>query len=697
MVYRFGFTVYNSAKKAAMKGYLWMLFCVCFFCTTAQEVVDITAQKLENEIAGADDRELEDDDHDQQLEYHQRHRMNINTLDPEWLVQVLGLTVLQVHQFREYRKWLGPFIDMAELQAVPGWDTETIKRILPFLKLDEDQNIVPVIKERLQKGEHSFLLRTGRVLEKSIGFLRNDSGFTPFSGDRQKLMLRYMYRFRNLLQWGITAEKDPGETMFKKGYKKGFDFYSAHLAIRDFRFIKAFIAGDYHINLGQGLVHWQSMAFRKSAETIQVIRQGNCLRPYNGTDENRFHRGAGIEFKKNQWSLLLFLAKDKLDGNIAADPANPMERVLTSFQTSGLHRTRGELQDKDVFTQDVWGGQIGFRQGRFKIAINGVQYHFNENILKRNEPYNLYAIAGRNWANYSVDYGFSWKNLYLFGETAKDFRGDFAFEQGLLASIHPKIDFSCVYRNISPAYRAIQSNAFTENAEAQNENGIYAGISIRPKPGWRVDAYIDLYKFPWVSYNADMPSAGQNQLIQVFWKPHKKLETYLRFQKESKSLNVSGVTSNINELELVSKTGFRLQWSFQPFLNFTIRNRIDLAWYEKPGIKEEGFQAYIDFIYKALDKPYSFSARMAWFQTDGYNSRIYGYENDVLYYYTIPALFDTGMRFYFLYHHNINRKWQFWCKLSSSLYADNQSVGSGLTEILKRRRSEIRLQLLYRF
>ncbi len=680
-----------------MKWVLWILFCVCFFNITAQEVADITAQKLENETAGADDRELEDDDHDQQLEYHLRHRMNINTLDPEWLAMVLGLTALQVNQFREYRKWLGPFIDMAELQAVPGWDVETVKRILPFLKLGEEQNIFPVMKERLRKGEHSFLLRTGRVFEKSIGFSKNDSGLIPFSGDRQKFMLRYMYRFRNLLQWGITAEKDPGEPMFKNGFKKGFDFYSAHLAIRDFRIIKAFIAGDYHINLGQGLIHWQSMAFRKSAETIQVLRQGNGLRPYNGTDENRFHRGAGIELRKNQWSLLLFLAKDKLDGNILADTTNHFKKVLTSFQTSGLHRTMGEYQDKDAFTQQVWGGQVGFRQGRFKIAINGVQYHFNENILKKKEPYNLFAIEGRNWANYSVDYGFSWKNLYLFAEVAKDFKGSFAFEQGLLASIHPKIDFSFVFRNISPAYRAIHSNAFTENAEAQNENGIYAGISFRPKPGWRMDAYIDIYKFPWVSFSADMPATGQNQLIQFFWKPHKKLETYIRFQKETKSLNGIGFSANMNELVSVNRSGIRLQCSFQPYPGIIIRNRIDLNWYKKSAQKEEGFQSFIDVIYKSIDKPFAISTRIAWFQTDGYNSRIYGYENDVLYYYSISALSNTGVRFYFLYHHNINRKWQFWCKLSSTLYADNQSVGSGLTEISQRHRSEIRFQLQYRF
>ncbi|MGL6266728.1 MAG: hypothetical protein ACRC2O_02340 [Chitinophagaceae bacterium] len=679
-----------------MKWVLWVFFNVCIFNLSAQEVADITAQKLENESAGEEDREFEDDDNEQQLEFHARHRLNINTLDPEWLAGVLGLSVLQVHQFREYRKWLGPFIDMAELQAVPGWDIETIKRILPFLKLSEDQHIVPVMKERLRKGEHSFLMRAGRILEKAIGFSPNDSGQTPFSGDRQKFMLRYMYRFQNILQWGITAEKDPGEPMFKKGYKKGFDFYSAHLAIRDFRFIKAFIAGDYHINLGQGLIHWQSMAFRKSAETIQVLRQGNGLRPYNGTDENRFHRGAGIELRKNQWSLLLFLAKDKLDGNMLTDTVNKSNRVISSFQTSGLHRTSGEQQDKDVFAQHVWGGQMAFREGRFKMAINGIQYFFSENILKKNEPYNLYAIAGRNWGNCSVDYGFSWKNLYLFGEAAKDFRGNNAFEQGMLASIHPKIDFSFVYRNISPAYRAIHSNAFTENAEAQNENGIYAGISIRPKPGWRLDAYVDVYKFPWLSYSADMPAAGQNQLIQLFWKPHKKFETYIRFQKESKSLNGLGFSSNMKELVTVNRSSFRLQSAFQPYPGIIIRNRIDINWFEKYAQKEAGFQATIDVMYKAISKPYALSTRIAWFQTDGYNSRIYGYENDVLYYYAISALFNSGMRFYFLYHHNINRKCQCWFKLSTTLYTDNQSVGSGLTEISKCHRSEIKVQLLYR-
>ena len=120
----------------------------------------------------------------------------------------------------------------------------------------------------------------------------------------------------------------------------------------------------------------------------------------------------------------------------------------------------------------------------------------------------------------------------------------------------------------------------------------------RPKPGWRLDAYIDVYKFPWVSYSADMPAAGLNQLIQLFWKPHKKLETYLRFQKESKSLNGPGLSTILMNWYRY-RSGFRLQSSFQPYPGFIIRNRIDVNWFEKSGQKEEGFQAYIDFIFKS--------------------------------------------------------------------------------------------------
>ena len=41
-------------------------------------------------------------------------------------------------------------------------------------------------------------------------------------------MLRYKYQFKNLLQYGLLAEKDAGEQFFKGPQKRGFDFSGYH-------------------------------------------------------------------------------------------------------------------------------------------------------------------------------------------------------------------------------------------------------------------------------------------------------------------------------------------------------------------------------------------------------------------------------------------------------------------------------------
>jgi hypothetical protein len=61
-------------------------------------------------------------------------------------------------------------------------------------------------------------------------------------------------------------------------------------------------------------------------------------------------------------------------------------------------------------------------------------------------------------------------------------------------------------------------------------------------------------------------------------------------------------------------------------------------------------------------KPYSISARLSGFETGGYNSRIYAYERDLLYYYSIPALQHIGYRNYILVNYKISKHLQIWIK-----------------------------------
>jgi hypothetical protein len=72
-----------------------------------------------------------------------------------------------------------------------------------------------------------------------------------------------------------------------------------------------------------------------------------------------------------------------------------------------------------------------------------------------------------------------------------------------------------------------------------------------------------------------------------------------------------------------------------------------MLWFDKNGGgAENGFLSFIDFIYQPMQKNYSRNIRSQYFETDGYNSRLYANENDVLYNYTIPVFYDKGFRYY---------------------------------------------------
>ncbi len=128
------------------------------------------------------------------------------------------------------------------------------------------------------------------------------------------------------------------------------------------------------------------------------------------------------------------------------------------------------------------------------------------------ELYNKYALHGSNWGNYSIDYSYTFKNIHFFGEAASTEKFDKAFINGLLISTDVRVDMSFVYRKVSRGYQSLYSNAFTESTFPTNENGFYAGISINPTDVWRIDAYVDMYKFPWLKFRTDAPTAGNDYL-----------------------------------------------------------------------------------------------------------------------------------------------------------------------------------------
>ncbi|MBO9681554.1 MAG: helix-hairpin-helix domain-containing protein [Flavisolibacter sp.] len=659
-----------------------------FFALTcfSQDLPPSTQQQLEN-IAEANEEDPQDDNLLQQLDYFRKHPINLNTATAEELQALKVLTDLQIANFIQYRSLLGSFINIYELQAVPTWDVLTIKKIIPFVIIGNTISVKENFLSRFRNGDQSILFRLTRVLEKSKGY--NSTLTTHYLGDRNHLMFRYRYQYKDLLYFGVTGDKDAGEQFFKGAQSKGFDFYSFHFFARRLGIIKSIALGDYTVNLGQGLIQWQSLGLGKSSEVMSIKRQAPVLVPYRSAGEFYFNRGFGVTVQKKNIEATVFASYKKISGNIIRDT---MER-FSSLLTSGYYRTPSEIANRNQVNLTSFGVNISYSNSFFKLGWNAVGHQLDIPLQKRDEPYNLYAINGRKVFNSSVDYSYTYKNVHFFGETAVDRNFHKAFVNGALLSVDPKADLSFLYRNIQKEYQSLFGNAFTENTMPVNEKGFYAGVAVRPMAGWELNAYADFFHFPWIKYLVNAPSRGYDYLVQLNYQPNKQFGIYVRFRNKNKPRDSSGngiIYYPQNQL----KQNLRIHMVQQLLPVFSLTGRVELVWLNHQLRKNsQGFLGYIEGKYSW--RKFAGNLRFQYFETNDYDSRIYVYESDVLYNFSIPAFYDKGFRYYINCHYELFKKFEVWLRCAQTLYPERSKIGSSLDEINKNRKTELKIQLRY--
>ena len=215
----------------------------------AQEISTGLQQQLEQQ-AERDDAKLEDDDFLFDMDRYRKSPVRLNTADVDDLRGLRMLSDLQISQFLNYRHLLGNLLSIYELQAIPGWDVETIRRILPFCLIGDGSAPDERMADRFRRGDHLMVWKLthtpARLQDSAIG------------GSPLRVLARYRYTFKNLLQFGLVAEKDAGEGFFGKSQPVGFDFYSFHFFARKLGAVRAVALGDFTVNMGQGLIQWQS-------------------------------------------------------------------------------------------------------------------------------------------------------------------------------------------------------------------------------------------------------------------------------------------------------------------------------------------------------------------------------------------------------------------------------------------------------
>ncbi len=660
--------------------------------------------------------------------------IDLNRTDAGELGSLHLLSDLQVNAILDHIRRFGKFISIYELQTVDGMDLATLELIRPFVTVDAEGTSRTSLKEMLANGKSELLFRTQVNIQQRKGFIGGGDPFhqpyynangSPlpnvddphvldslranskvYLGSPWKLYTRYRFKYRRNLDFGITAEKDEGEEFFKGTQKDGFDFYSAHLFLRDIGPVKALALGDYQAQFGQGLVFSSGLSFaRKSAYTMNISRDSPGLSPYASVNENQFLRGAGATMGiGKRFEGTAFISHKKYDANIQAGDtsASGFDNELSTFSSfleDGYHRTYNELAHKDQLDELIFGGHLEYKRNGVEIGATAAQVRFGNSLQRtRVYPYNQFDFQGSTNTTYGFDWKTTYRNIVWFGEGARSANGGMAGITGLLAALDKRLSLALLYRDYQRNFNGLYSTGFAEGTNPWNERGMYTGIEIRPSRQWVLNAYFDQFSFPWLRYQVNAPSTGHEVLGQLTWTPSRSVQLYVKARTQVKAIN--GTEGDIGVLPLVDarQTNLRFNASYKVSTGVTLRTRVESVDYQRGGSPvEHGFLIYQDLIHRPKRGKLELTGRIMLFSTDSYNARLYAFESDIPGVFSLPPIYGRGMMWYGMVRWTVARHLDVWARYGIKTFTDRNVISSGLQEIAGPNDSDLKMELRYTF
>lgn len=689
--------------------YLVVSILLLVFCATAVSQPDTDARKtielLLEDIASSLDEDADMEQIAEDLELALQNPININSATAEDLEKLHFLDEFLIKSILYYIKMNGCFETIYELQLVEGMSQTDIFRLLPFITIEPIKSANSIsLKNAVKYGKNQLLTRASFIVEEQDGYkkvsdsvrLANPEKYYP--GNAMRLFSRYSYSYNKHLAAGVTAEKDPGEQFFKGHQKKGFDFYSAFVSVHDLGIVKTFVLGDFQAKFGQGLVVWSGMSSGKSSYVMDIRKKGEGVRKYSSADENLFFRGAATTLEVWKLKASLFGSRKKIDASTESVDTALAEIGITSFTTVGIHATPNQIAKEDAITESVYGANVGYNSPNFKVGITGLGYNFSHAVLPKAAPLYKFDFEGKqNW-NISVDAQYSFNALYLFGEYARSENGGDALLLGTLMNLAPGLRTSILYRNYSRNYQARYAGGFAEGSKTQNEKGFFFGVEATPIRNWKFSVYYDVYQFPWLRYGVNAPSRGNDFFAQADFALNRNTSMYWKLKIENNQTTGATPTSGIASLDDVKKFTFRYHINYAVGKKWQLKNRIEISGYKlSTNSSEYGSLLYQDVICSPFKYPLSFSMRYALFDTESYNSRLYMYESDVLYAYSIPMVYGRGTKSYFMVTWKPLNKLTIWARVSRLWYADKESIGITPNKIDNNHKTELKFQVRWAF
>ena len=572
--------------------------------------------------------------------------IDLNNTSDEELTQLYFLSPQQIDAILAYA-YRHPFESLYELRLIPELADYEIRDLLPFVYINRAALNSEAIntdalyaKEIFAKAHHELLTRIdARNIEAYEG---TDPIYTQF---------RYRFDFRRRVTFGVQLRRPAG------GFARDLQ-YGAYLQLNDITpHLHTLVAGNFQASFGQGLVLAPVFHSGKSMYVTSVGQQREGLRYYSSVDGQGLH-GAGATLRW-EWNK------------------------TTRLDVSALYSMR---HANDSTWHHLLGANLTLRHKKLQVELTAIENLWSDSIHPyTNAKYNRHYFRGRNQAVIGASFRYNHGWFDAFGEIATAQNHQITNDQSPITKSHwgfgtiigsrfyptNGISLLALYRYYSPYFDNALGYAFSETSRLGDENGGYLGFDITRLRNWRFIGYGDIFYFSGYKYGLGdaTRTLGYDAMaeIQYSWSKHPSFQggdggrLYLRLRARQKGDATYSTRAQFDWAQGSWSLRTTAEANIIPSKLSTLNSQLTY-----------GFTIFQDISYSLPlreGRGLGFRLRLQGFDAREWANRIYTYEHDVLYAYSIPAVYGLGGRAYLCLRWQIIPQLALYFRASETVYA----------------------------
>jgi len=619
--------------------------------------------------------------------------VDLNSAGEEDIRRIPFLNDFQRRNLQVYLRDYGEAFSVYELLAVEGFDTILVRKISPYICFRPISHSPPLtLSNLLHYGRHELVVKAGTEFPRHSGYYTAPSPGEPcyYPGSPYGISFRYTYSYGDRLKVGFSGDKDPGEQFFAGGQKNGMDYYSGYLCFSSGKLLRRLIVGTFRAGWGLGLTFNNGGSYGMYPGFNPETAPGGGIRPTQSVSEGGVLRGAAFSLGAGRFTLSAMASFRKRDAGLITADSVGSTAVFSSFTETGYHRTENELSKAGRVSETIYGGNLCYRGKFFSAGITAYSVSLGASLEPAARPYNTFAFRGTYNHVFGADFNIFYRFFRVSGEISRSASGSLAWIAAISINPDPRLSVNLIYREYPPGYQNLYANCFRQNSVCSNEKAWF--ISFTASLPWRlaISLFTDFCNYPWLKYTVSRPSSGNDFGLMLNWQANRNLDMSLRYVLSVSETNVAGEDGVLPEAAGTQTSSCRLQMNWNVSAVVNIRTRVEIRRAKITGQQAaEGWLLYQDLALGPARLPFKVILRYAVFDCPSYASRIWAYEPDVLYGYSMPVFYGQGSRAGLLVKCRTGRHVSLWLKAAYTRYYDREVTGSGPEMVVGANRLEL--------